>query len=213
MDLKQNLQTHGIKLIGICGQAGSGKDTISDLFESHGFTKIAFADPIKRSIMDWYGFSEEQVFGPSEFRNKLDKKVNLTPRFVLQTIGTEIARQIDELTWVNYAMRVVDILLNNRCVHYCQRRGVCHSIYTSPRIGVIISDVRFINEINNIKKHGGKVIKIVRDGSGLSGSSGKHQSENEMLNIPNDCFDLVIDNNGTLMDLKKTVYDFVSNLK
>ena len=40
-------------LIGICGKAGAGKDTVGDfLIQNYGFNKIALADPIKRLVKD-----------------------------------------------------------------------------------------------------------------------------------------------------------------
>ena len=62
-------------LIGICGLAGSGKDTSADhLVAKHGFVKLSFADPLKRVARDIYRFSDEQLWGPSAMRNAPDKR-------------------------------------------------------------------------------------------------------------------------------------------
>jgi len=62
-------------LIGFSGLANSGKDTCADyLAENYEFAKISLADPIKRMVMEIYDFSEEQLWGPSENRNKPDKR-------------------------------------------------------------------------------------------------------------------------------------------
>lgn len=67
-----------MKLIGVTGQAGSGKDTVADrLVEEHGYVKIALADPLKRLGMHVFGFSEQQLWGPSEFRNEFDERFNM----------------------------------------------------------------------------------------------------------------------------------------
>ena len=56
-----------MKLLGICGKAGSGKDTAAAyLIEKHGFVKLAFADPLKRFAKGVFGFTSEQLWGPSE---------------------------------------------------------------------------------------------------------------------------------------------------
>jgi cytidylate kinase len=53
-------------LIGICGKAGSGKDTIADhLVVNHGFQKYAFADPLKE-IVKVFGFPERSLYGTQE---------------------------------------------------------------------------------------------------------------------------------------------------
>lgn len=68
-------------IVGLSGQAGSGKDTVADfLVEHHGFVKIALADPIKRAAMEWWDFTEEQLWGPSSERNKPDKRYPLRVR-------------------------------------------------------------------------------------------------------------------------------------
>lgn len=62
-------------LIGICGPAGSGKDAAGNfLVEDFGFTKVALADPLKRLARDVYDFTDEQLWGPSQFRNAPDKR-------------------------------------------------------------------------------------------------------------------------------------------
>ena len=56
------------------GSAGAGKDTAGDrLVEKHGFVKVSLADPLKRMCRDTFGFSDDQLWGPSEKRNEPDK--------------------------------------------------------------------------------------------------------------------------------------------
>lgn len=64
---------HKLNLIGVSGQAGSGKDTISNyLCDEYGFVKVALADPIKRLGYYVFHFSYDQLWGPSSQRNALD---------------------------------------------------------------------------------------------------------------------------------------------
>jgi hypothetical protein len=57
------------------GTAGVGKDTIADhLVEQHLSAKVAMADPLKRVCRDVYDFSSDQLWGPSEFRNRPDTR-------------------------------------------------------------------------------------------------------------------------------------------
>lgn len=64
-----------VKIIGLSGFAGSGKDHIANiLVKEFSFVKIAFADEIKRTAQRWYDFSYDQLWGPSELRNKTDKR-------------------------------------------------------------------------------------------------------------------------------------------
>jgi hypothetical protein len=62
-------------LLGVSGLAGVGKDTAANfLVDKCDFVKISFADPLKRICRDVYDFTEQQLWGPSEYRNKPDKR-------------------------------------------------------------------------------------------------------------------------------------------
>lgn len=62
-------------LLGISGFAGSGKDAAANfLVQDFGFCKVALADPLKRIARDVYDFTDEQLWGPSQFRNAPDKR-------------------------------------------------------------------------------------------------------------------------------------------
>lgn len=54
---------------------GAGKDAVADvLIRKHGFVRIGIADHIKRICMGTFAFTVEQLWGPSESRNKPDKR-------------------------------------------------------------------------------------------------------------------------------------------
>ena len=85
------------KLIGLCGFAGSGKDTVADhLVAQHGFTKLAFADQLRDEICDAWGVSEQML---------LERKTKTVPlhhlalaycrdnEFVMWLRGTSESRQ------------------------------------------------------------------------------------------------------------------------
>jgi hypothetical protein len=60
-------------MVGVSGFSGSGKDTVANaLIEKFQAVRIGLADPAKRHMADLYGFTEEQLFGPSEKRNAGD---------------------------------------------------------------------------------------------------------------------------------------------
>lgn len=54
---------------------GAGKDAAAArLIEKHGFVRIGIADHLKRICKDVFDFSDEQLWGPSEERNKPDRR-------------------------------------------------------------------------------------------------------------------------------------------
>jgi hypothetical protein len=62
-------------LIGISGQAGVGKTTAANIFVDHfNFTKVSFATEIKEVAKRWWGFTDEQLYGPSSMRNAPDER-------------------------------------------------------------------------------------------------------------------------------------------
>lgn len=60
-------------LLAVSGFSGIGKDEFCKPFvKQYSAVQIGLADPAKRHIADIYGFTEEQLFGPSKFRNRGD---------------------------------------------------------------------------------------------------------------------------------------------
>lgn len=205
-------------IVGISGLAGSGKDTCADfLVRDHGFAKVALADPLKRIAADVFGFSYEQLWGPSSMRNAPDTRYLrnhgpsldgrcmccgfgfdlfplglateesqppcfLTPRFALQQLGTEWGRGCYPDIWIEYAVRKSSVAQN-----------------------VVIPDVRFKNEVDGLRAHGAKLIRVVRSSAGLVGVAGAHTSETEQASIPDSDFDTVIRNDGTIAEIGEAV--------
>ncbi len=58
-----------MNIIGISGRrddgstAGAGKDEVAKILVKQGYVVVALADELKRTVMRWYDFSVEQVFG------------------------------------------------------------------------------------------------------------------------------------------------------
>lgn len=193
------------------------------LVRNHGFVSLAFADPLKRIARDVYDFTDEQLWGPSSARNTPDKRYPrkevmkelafgvfheeetrveyLTPRFALQQLGTEWGRTCYPNTWADLALRTANKILYQSGIlrsvywNYDAKQGLyttCTPEGPKPK-GVVISDVRFINEVVAINAAGGQVYQMTR-GFGLEGAAGQHKSEQEMKSIPSNLFKGQIDN-------------------
>lgn len=211
-------------IIGICGKAGSGKDTFADiLVRDHNFVKIAFADVLKRFVRDVFGFSVEQLWGPSEKRNEPDFRYPrgedaegeteyLTPRFALQQLGTEYGRTCYGPIWGEYLLRTAKTLLGPVPMKYTATEGLSQSFahdYVRPA-GVVVPDVRFLNEVQNLQRAGAQVLHITRPGKeGLTGAAAAHLSETELDGIPREMFNGHLVNSGPLEDLIVLAQGFV----
>lgn len=122
----------------------------------------------------------------------------LTPRLILQLLGTECGREIIHPNlWVNslFADYVgipqvgVGITENND--------------YKYPNW--IITDMRFPNELQAVKDRGGITIRVNRPGvimNGIGYNANEHPSETALDYAE---FDYIIDNNGTIEELIEKV--------
>ena len=121
-------------------------------------------------------------------------------REILQHIGTDGCRAIDDDVWSNFVMREAEQAL---------RVGVgdTHDDVFVPRI-VVITDCRFRSEADTVWRAGGEVWRIRRPATdrAVTGLAG-HASESEMDTIPDTMFQQVISNDHTLETFEGRVRD------
>ncbi len=135
------------QIIGIIGAIGSGKDTIADyLIAEHGFKKLSFARRVKDAAAAVFGWDRELLEGATkesrEWREQVDPFWDLTPRLALQKIGTEMFRQhIRDDIWI---------------------KGVEKDLVAERSQSFVITDCRFQNEIDAIRRAGGRLIYVER---------------------------------------------------
>lgn len=177
-----------IKLVGICGKAGSGKDTIGDyLIKKYDFKKIALADPIKRLVKDIFVLDDYTVYDRVAREKKLKNWPNWTVRKLLQFIGTELFRdKIDDEIWV---------------------KSLWYKIKKDTKHHYVISDLRFPNELNFLRAQAKKkflCIKVVRPG--YDGKVGLVGHASEAFDLKGD---IEIINDGTIKDLYNKIDKFV----
>jgi len=81
-------------MVCISGFSGSGKDEFArTMVEELGAPKVGLADPAKRHMADLYGFTEQQLFGPSAARNAGDvrypKRAFFESGLCISSVGAE----------------------------------------------------------------------------------------------------------------------------
>jgi len=198
-------------IIGIGYKARSGKDTlakfIKEEFEkkyNRKFYDAAFAFELKNMCKFQFGLNDDQLWGdkkeiPDERLIKYLVKAALvggdiywTPREIMQELGA-FYRKIDYDFWVKGLRKFLQ---------HAKLQG--HKDF-------IITDVRYINEAKFIKSKKGFLIRIERDVENRDQIHGAtHESETSLDNYKD--FDMYIDNNGDLADLKISSYNIVSGI-
>ncbi len=164
-------------IIGVCGFIGSGKDTVADyLVNFHEFRRESFADTLKDAVAAVFGWDRTLLEGRTkearEWREEVDPwwaerlgMPTLTPRWVLQYWGTEVCRKsFHDDIWI--------ASLENKI--------------RNSKDDIIVSDVRFPNEVKAIKNQNGKMIWVQRGrlpkwyDTALDANSGSNVAINEL---------------------------------
>lgn len=169
---------NSFKIVGIVGKLNSGKDTIAAALESKDYDRRAFADPLKLFVHNLFDIPREVLWGPSENRTG-------EVRQMLQELGTEYARKFRPNIWIEKMDDVIEMSRRNAAV------------------GVVIPDVRFMNEGEMLRDKGAVLIRIVRPASGdhETAKVNAHASETESALIPEEWITRTINNDGTLVEL------------
>ena len=192
-------------LLGISGKASAGKDLLgtylarklSSLCGDEVHT-IAFADELKKDLMDKFNLTYAQVY--SDLKEVWDlryaRTVNSTaiefwtPRAMMQEYG-QFMRKFDNDYWTKKLFDNVD------------KMGYNH---------IIITDIRQINEVNSVLSKDGLHIRITRNkDSALSSGSKEHVTEVELDNsdFP---VDYEVLNDGSIDDLYEQADELIKDI-
>lgn len=209
-------------IIGFVGFIGSGKDTAADyLVNFHEFRRDSFANTLKDAVACVFGWDRTLLEGRTkearEWREQVDtwwaKRLNmpkLTPRWVLQYWGTDVLRNsFHDDIWI--------ASLENKM--------------RKTRDNIVISDVRFPNEIQAIHNAGGLVVRVKRGQDpewyedaanmnagpqNMSWAISKMRMENLKIHPSETAWvggniDITIENNSTIDDLFSQIRNLVLN--
>lgn len=204
-----------VRLIGICGQARMGKDTVADALIScigKSWRKHPFARGVKDIVCKHFDVGRDEI---ERWKTSDDPPpgFNKNMRSVLQMIGDGF-REVDPNVWI----RMADL---DHVEH------------------VVIPDVRYVNEAREIQRRGGLVLLVGRK---VRLSDDENPSERTVLSTIEWCYkhaqgkpvldvvdtisrlgnevecppefvqhiDMFLTNDGSREDLNKCVFDIVS---
>lgn len=199
-------------IVGISGFIGSGKNTVADYLVKKGFRRESWAASLKDAVAAVFGWDRSLLEGDTDigrvWREKQDEWWSsrlgrpITPRSVLQEWGTEVCRDhFHDDIWIASVERKLINCSDN----------------------IVISDCRFTNELESIRRMGGITVRVVRGPDPLwvkeylrEGRTydfamkyrGVHASEFSSIDWD---YDYVLHNNGTLEQLYTRVNDLFPN--
>jgi hypothetical protein len=200
-------------LVGLIGLINSGKSTVGDILIEQGFMHESFANSLKDTAASIFNWDRTMLEGNTSasraWRETEDewwctrlRIPNFTPRMALQILGTDILRNhFHADIWVlSIEARIKNIKKN-----------------------VVITDIRFPNEVRVIRKLGGKIVRIKRgedpDWFSLATSDSEsmpmiypdiHASEYSWAATKPD---YLINNEGTIENLRNVVNDLLEDLR
>lgn len=170
-------------LIGLTGRARSGKSTAAEhLVGTYLLEHYAFADPLRDGLMAIFNLD------PTDFEGDRKERplawLDRSPRQLMQSMGTEWARNtVHPDVWVKLAEQNLDYMTKA----------------LGAVLGFVVSDVRFENEADLIRRRGGTIIHISRaDAQAVN----PHVSEAGVAGNKND---LLMFNNGTVEEFLRSL--------
>lgn len=190
-------------LIGLTGKKRSGKDTVAArLVEEHGFTRLAFADALREAALGLDPIVNASLVGYDDCDvvhvQRLSDIVNL--------VGWESAKAHPEVrrTLQNYGVAIREIvpsfwldIVRDKAVDVLADGG-----------HVVITDVRFPNELDLVGEFDGFHVNVTR--AGLV-STDQHVSETALDDVVG-LADVTIANDGSLAELAANVDEMVEVL-
>lgn len=207
-------------LIGLGGKLRAGKDAVGDyLEEHHGYHKLGMSDALNEALLAmnpiiYVELENRELPGGGylpglaitgsltyihyrELHNRVgyvEAKKNPEVRRLLQMLGTEVGREmIDPDVWVNIAVRKIQAL-------------------RAQGIPVVITAIRFENELEMIRRLGGTSIWIERPERGAEGRTEAIETHASETSVDSELFEHSILNDGTLDELYNNVGEILKTM-
>lgn len=181
-------------IIAFSGRMGSGKSTAIEILKAtHSVRLRKFAGTLYEMQDALYGMVASAYERPADF---------VKDRKLLQWLGTEWGRGLDENLWVNiWKHKVAEAQQDFQWAN----DGMVDNVSGKTAL-FVADDCRFDNEAEAVRAMGGKVIQIIRPNSEVHAEGGvgikAHASE---AGLKPELVDYVIENKGTLDEFRGTL--------
>ena len=178
------METKKSKIIILSGKAESGKNKVADIFKN-----IYEEKKIKTVIISYAFYLKEYAKKITTWNGEEETK----PRTFLQQIG-DYVKKIDNKFLINRLLQDIEVYKNYFDV-------------------IIVSDARFIEEINCIKEkyENVSVINIIGKENSLNNIEKNHITETALDNY--NLYDFIIENKGSIEELEQNVKNIVEVIK
>lgn len=172
-------------IIAISGYKHSGKTTAAGyIADNYGYEEYALAYPLKAALTVMFGYDHSHMYGPR--KEEIDPRFGISPRQMLQTLGTEWGQFDLQSASRSFRVATGRNIWVKRFFHMVWKKGVNY----------VISDVRFQHEIEALRDIDDTLSVMVLGGL----DNDRHPSEERNLRT-----DVVIDNDGSLEDLRESL--------
>lgn len=176
-----------MQLIGLIGKAGAGKSTAAaHLVESFGFVELTMAGPLKDLCAKFFGWERDRL-NELTYKEEQDPKLpdGWTRRRVLQHVGTECFREIDPDVWVKQVLRRMDAVAieGHTFDGSATDEGMAEDVAgvdPGTETSIVISDIRFPNEVKLIQANQGVVVRVERIDPNFTSGTPTHASEDAL---------------------------------
>lgn len=141
-------------IIALTGHQQAGKDTAANyLVYEYDYTHIKFAGRLKQISAMMFGWTDDYVNGP--LKDRIDPKWGISPRQFQQFLGDvmksrylgKFCPEFDRINGDSFWVRVVE-----------------EQLVSIQNDDIVVSDLRFPQEYDMLRRYGATIVRIVRPG-------------------------------------------------
>jgi len=214
----QNSKTHSnegknMQIVGFLGVKGAGKSTtatiVKDFFSAE---EVAFADHLKNTCAKVFSLQRHVFDDPSRKEKELEQVVFLTKELLTDIYLEFGLKDVDFATMrphvgkLLFTPRQIAQYIGTDVLRVFDQDIHCKTVFHDKRAPtsdfLLITDVRFPNEVAFIKANGGRVIYVQSRVAEAQVTSNSHESERHIKTLAQQA-DYQLENNEDIPELRK----------